>query len=160
MQALGHSWRALWCVVLLVPVRGLAENKPLWELGLGPGVVEFSDYPGSSAYRTWLIPVPYVRYRGKFLRSDRDGVRGVFVDVPRVSLNVSLGATVPAHSRGNSAREGMPNLNALLEIGPSIDLHLWHSDAHSMQLDLRLPARVALTVTYPPRALSSSIFGL
>ena len=135
----------------MTPLCCLAETKPLWELGIGPGAVEFSDYPGSSAYRTYLIPVPYVRYRGKFLRSDRDGVRGVVLDAPRVSLNVSLGASVPARSRDQSAREGMPNLNALLEIGPSFDLHLWRSDAHSMQLDLRLPVRMAFTLTLPPR---------
>jgi len=147
----GYLWRSVCWAALLSPLCCVAETKPLWELGVGPGAVLFSNYPGSSVYRTYVIPVPYVRYRGKFLRSDRDGVRGVFLDVPRVSLNVSLGATVPARSRGDSARQGMPGLNALLEIGPSLDLHLWRSDTRSMQLDLRLPVRVALTATYPPR---------
>jgi outer membrane protein len=151
MQTIGYLWRAAWCAALLTPLCCLAETKPLWELGVGPGAVQFSDYPGSSAYRTYAIPVPYVRYRGKFLRSDRNGVRGVVLEAPRLSLNVSLGATVPAHSRDDSAREGMPNLNALLEIGPSLDLHMWRSDMHDMQLDLRLPIRLALTATYPPR---------
>ncbi len=137
--------------MLLSPLCSLADTKPLWELGVGPGVVVFNDYPGSSAYRTYVLPVPYVRYRGKFLRSDRDGVRGVVLDAPRVSLNFSLGASVPARSRGDSAREGMPDLNALVEIGPSLDLHLWNSDADRVQVDLRLPVRAAFTLTLPPR---------
>jgi outer membrane protein len=151
MQALGHLWRAVWCAALLTPLCCLAETKPLWELGLGPGAVRFSDYPGSSSYSTYVVPVPYIRYRGKFLRSDRDGMRGIVLDEPRVSLNISLWASVPARSRADSPRAGMPNLNALFEIGPSLDLHLWRSDTHDMQLDLRLPVRVALTAASPPR---------
>ena len=135
---------------LLTPNCCLAETKPLWELGLGPGAVRFSDYPGSSAYRTYLIPVPYVRYRGKFLRSDRDGVRGIVLTAPRVSLNISLWASVPARSREASPRAGMPNLSSLVDIGPSLDVNLWRSNAHNMHLDLRMPVRVALTVASPP----------
>ena len=147
----GYLSGAVLCAALLTPLCCLAETKPLWELGIGPGAVLFSEYPGSSSYRGYVIPVPYLRYRGSFLRSDRDGVRGILLDARRVSLNVSLGATVPARSRDDSARAGMPNLNALIEIGPSLDLHLWRSDVHNMQLDLRLPARLALTVTNLPR---------
>ncbi len=123
----------------------------MWELGIGPGTVRFSDYPGSGTYRNYLVPVPYIRYRGKVLRSDRDGVRGILLDQPRVSLNVSLWAAVPARAEGDSARTGMPNLDALVEIGPSLDLHLWRSQTNKMQLDVRLPVRLALTVASPPR---------
>ena len=150
-RSLRYLWGAVWCAALLTPIGCLADPKPLWELGIGPGAVLFSDYPGSSSYRAYVIPVPYIRYRGAFLRADRDGVRGILLDAQRLSLNISLGASVPARSRDDSARAGMPNLNALLEIGPSLDLHLWRSDAHDMQLDLRLPARLALTVTSIPR---------
>jgi outer membrane scaffolding protein for murein synthesis (MipA/OmpV family) len=128
-----------------------ADSKPLWEFGLGPGVVRFSDYPGSTSYRNYLLPFPYIRYRGKFLRSDREGMRGIFLESPRLSLNVSLWATVPAGAHEDSARAGMPNLSALVQIGPSLDLHLWHSDSDNVRLDLRLPARIALTVASPPR---------
>jgi MipA family protein len=150
-RPLGFLGFALTTAALLAPRYGPAEIKPLWELGLGPGAVRFSDYPGSSVYRTYVVPVPYIRYRGTFLRSDRDGVRGMVFDEPRASLNVSLWATVPAGSGEDSARAGMPRLSALVQLGPSLDLHLWHSRASDMQLDLRLPARLALTVASPPR---------
>jgi MipA family protein len=128
-----------------------AETRPLWELGLGPGVVHFSDYPGALSRRTYLLPFPYVRYRGKFLRSDREGVRGVVLEQPRVSLNISLWATVPVRADHDSARAGMPGLDALVQLGPSLDFHLWRSGDDRMQLDLRLPVRLALTVAAPPR---------
>ena len=142
---------ALVTAVLLFPCRGLAESRPLWELGLGPGVARLSDYPGSASYRTYVLPFPYIRYRGKFLRSDRDGMRGMVFDKPRVSMNVSLWASVPAQSGADSPRAGMPRLSALFQIGPSLDLHLWQSRSANVQLDLRLPARLALTLATPPR---------
>lgn len=144
-------WLAVCSTSLLIAGPCPAETLPLWELGVGPGAVRFSDYPGSNTYRNYLVPVPYIRYRGKILRSDRDGMRGILLDKPRASLNISLWAAVPARGAQDSARAGMPNLNALVEIGPSLDLHIWRSEANNMQLDLRLPARVALTVASPPR---------
>ena len=104
----GYLALAIGTLALLIPGSGHAESRPLWEFGLGPGVVRFSDYPGSASYRNYLVPVPYIRYRGTFLRSDRDGVRGTLFDQPRASLNVSLWATVPAGSGDDSARAGMP----------------------------------------------------
>ena len=147
----GCAGIVVFAVGSLGPRYGAAETRPLWEFGLGPGVVRFSDYPGSLSHRNYLLPFPYIRYRGKFLRSDRDGVRGIFVEQPRVSLNVSLWATVPANSEGDSARAGMPRLDALVQLGPSLDFHLWRAEGDRMQLDLRLPVRAAFTLASPPR---------
>jgi len=57
-----------------------AEEKPLWEAGLGVGIVSFPEYRGSSKHRTWVLPTPYFVYRGKILKTDRGGVRGAFFD--------------------------------------------------------------------------------
>ena len=152
--------RAPWLLPLmaaLVPHISAADQQPLWELGAGAGVVEFSDYPGSATTRVYPIPVPYVRYRGEFLRSDRDGVHGILLNQPRVSLNVSVGASVPVSSRDDPARAGMPNLSAVLEAGPSLDLHLWWSNDHSVTVDLRIPARLGVTVSTQPQAIGWSL---
>ena len=128
-----------------------AGEKPLWELGLGVGVVSFPDYRGSDHQRTWLLPVPYVIYRGEFLRADREGVRGRFFDSDRIELNLSLSASVPVDSDGSTAREGMDDLEPTVEIGPTLDLTLWRSADRDRTLDLRLPLRWAVTVSGSPR---------
>jgi outer membrane protein len=150
LRSLGGAFAAA-CAVLLAPRCVHAESRPLWEFGLGPGVVRFNDYPGSLSHRSYLVPFPYIRYRGKFLRSDREGMRGIVFDQPRASFNISLWATVPSHSGDDTARAGMPNLDAMVQFGPSLDLHLWRSEGDRMQLDLRMPVRVAFTVASPPR---------
>ena len=124
-----------------------AADAPLWEVGLGVGAVSFPDYRGSDRQRVHAVPVPYVVYRGEFLKADREGVRGVFFDSDRVEINVSLGASVPVDSDGNDARRGMPDLDPTVEIGPSVDVTLWRSADQRAKLDLRLPLRWATTVS-------------
>jgi outer membrane scaffolding protein for murein synthesis (MipA/OmpV family) len=120
-----------------------AEQLPLWEAGLGAGVLTFPDYRGSDRTQTHVLPVPYVVYRGEFLKADRNGVRGVFFNSDRVDLNVSVNASAPVYSSDNPRRAGMPDLKPTFEVGPSLDLTLWRSDALRQKLDLRLPSAPA-----------------
>ena len=47
----------------------------------------------------------------------------------------------------------MPDLRSTLEIGGSLNVHLWRSSDQRFKLDLRLPARAALTVEASPRMI-------
>ena len=125
-----------------------ADEKPLWELGLGVGGLVFNDYRGSSTTHAYLLPVPYFVYRGKLLRADDKGFRGLFIHHERVELELSVNATTPV--RNDSARSGMPDLRPTLEIGPQLDVHLWRSDDRRVRLDLRVPARAAFTAQADP----------
>jgi len=124
----------------------VAAERPLWELGLGVGAVSFPDYRGADERSTYVLPAPYVVYRGEFLKADRDGVRGVFFESDRVELNFSAAASVPVDSDGNKARRGMPDLKPTVEFGPSLDLTLWRAPDRSAKLDFRLPVRAAYAV--------------
>ncbi|MCJ7452044.1 MAG: MipA/OmpV family protein [Steroidobacteraceae bacterium] len=123
-----------------------ADEKPLWELGIGMSALSFPDYRGSDESNLYAIPFPYVVYRGTFLKADKDGVRGALFDSDRIELNVSVGASVPVKSADNRAREGMPDLQPTVEVGPALELNLWRSDDRRFKLDLRLPVRAAVTV--------------
>jgi outer membrane protein len=125
-----------------------AEEKPLWEFGLGGGLLLFNDYRGSDTTHVYPLPLPYFIYRGEFLKSDRDGVRGLLFNQQFIELNLSVNATTPVLN--DSARHGMPDLRSTLEIGPSLDAHLWRSADARVKLDLRLPVRAALTVQAVP----------
>jgi outer membrane protein len=120
-----------------------ADDKPLWEFGLGAGVLALNDYRGADTTHVYLLPVPYFVYRGTLLKSDREGLRGLLVNQQRVELNLSVSATPPA--RSDAARTGMPDLRATFEVGPQLNVHLWRSTAEHLKLDLRVPARAAFT---------------
>lgn len=130
-----------------------ADEKPLWEAGLGVGALSFPDYRGSDETQVFPVPVPYFVYRGEFLKADRDGVRGELFDREFAELSISVNATIPVQSEDNAARRGMPDLKPTLELGPSLDLHLWKSADGAMKLDLVLPLRAPVTVESSPRSI-------
>src|SRR5919108_4076162 len=111
-----------------------AEPRPQWEIGAGAAAVTLPDYRGSDESRGYLLPVPYVIYRGERLRVDRQGVRGIFFESDRVELNLSLNATPPVDSEDNRAREGMPELDPTFEIGPRLDVTLARDRAREWSL--------------------------
>jgi len=138
----------------LTPLAAYAEQKPLWEFGLGVGAVLFTDYRGADTTHVYPVPVPVLVYRGRFLKADRNGLRGRLFNQERVELNVSVSATTPV--RNNSARHGMPDLRPTVEIGPVLELHLWRSKQQRLKFDVRLPARAAFTIESTPRAIGWS----
>ena len=144
---------AVGCGLLAVATVAAPQSRqePLWEFGLGAGVFAFADYRGANTGHVYPLPVPYLIYRGRILRADRDGLHGLIVRSKFAELNVSVGATTPVSSEGSLARRGMPSLRPTVEVGPSLDLHLWRSDIRRARLDLRLPTKVSITVESAPR---------
>jgi outer membrane protein len=126
--------------------QAFAAEKPLWELGAGISALSFPDYRGSDQASLYPIPFPYLVYRGEFLKADRNGIRGTLFGSDRIELNLSVGASLPVNSDDNRARQGMPDLQPTVELGPSLDLNLWRTPDRRTRLDLRLPVRTAVTV--------------
>jgi MipA family protein len=129
-----------------VPTPPAVPKRPLWELGLGVAGLRANDYRGSDETSAYLLPLPYVVYRGKWLRADRDGARAVLFDTEHAEMDVSLYGGVPARSRSNAARKGMPDLPPTVEVGPNLKISLLGSRDRRAQLELRLPLRTAITV--------------
>jgi outer membrane scaffolding protein for murein synthesis (MipA/OmpV family) len=135
-----------------LPMSSQAEQKPLWEAGLGIGAVTVPDYRGSDQSNVYPVPLPYFIYRGKFFKADREGVRGELFDKRYLELSLSFHASTPVRD-DNEARRGMPNLRPTLEFGPSLDVHVWRSASEEMKLDLVMPLRLPITLESSPQTL-------
>lgn len=130
-----------------------AEEKPLWEAGIGVATVSFPAYRGSDQRHNFLLPSPYFVYRGEFLKADREGVRAELFDSDRAELTVSLALSPPASSDDIRARAGMPDLKANFELGPQLNLTLWRTENRARQIKLLLPVRTAFTLEKQPKSL-------
>lgn len=115
------------------------EIKPLWEVGAGFAAIDFPMYRGSNERRAYLLPIPYFVYRGETVQVNRERVRGLIFRKDSVEMDISLNGSVPA--RGSVARQGMPDLDPTLEIGPSLNVHLYYSEDKKTNFDLRMPLR-------------------
>jgi outer membrane protein len=133
-------------VLAALPATGRAELRPLWEVGIGPVGLYLPDYRGSDQGRGYLYPFPYFAYRGEYFKVDREGIRGIFFESDRVELDVSLYGTPPVDSKQNRARQGMPDLDATIEVGPVLDITLARDRKidYTYRLRLRLPARAVV----------------
>jgi len=143
------SLLALTC--LATPDLALAQTqpqqKPLWELGIGTAAMQLPYYRGSETGRGYLLPYPYLTYRGDFLNVDDGEVRGLLYQSDSVIVDLSLAGGVPVPSDQDGPRQGMPDLSPSVEFGPSLDLRLWDKDQHRGQkLWLRLPLRAAYSI--------------
>jgi outer membrane protein len=147
----GRSWVPGLIAAAFCSGVSYAKEAPLWELGLGAGAIAFQDYRGSDTTHAYPLPVPYIVYNGKFLKADRDGVRGTLFNQDRLEINLSFNLTTPV--RNDRERSGMPDLRSTVEVGPSFDFHLLRSDDGRIKLDLRMPLRAAATVESSPRII-------
>lgn len=124
----------------------LAQDVPRWEVGLGVGGLSLPDYRGSDERRGYVLPLPYVIYRGDVIKADREGARAEVLGLEPFHLDFTLGASVPVSSTKNRARAGMPGLAAALEIGPSLDATLFRSADERIKLRFRLPVSYGVTL--------------
>jgi outer membrane scaffolding protein for murein synthesis (MipA/OmpV family) len=136
--------------VAVVPPIGHAEQRPLWEFGIGPVGLYLPDYRGSDESTGYLFPFPLVAYRGEHFKVDREGIRGIFFESDRVELDFSMNATQPVNSQKNQARQGMPDLNATVEIGPMLGIVLARDREidYSYRFRLRLPVRAVIATDF------------
>jgi outer membrane protein len=122
----------------------LAEEKPLWEFGAGLSTLYHPHYLGSEQESAYALPIPFVNYRGKLIRSDRNGIRGLIYDSERLDLNLSFSGSLPVNSKDSEARDGMDDLDLMLEVGQTLQYQVYRSDRHLLRADL--PVRGGFTV--------------
>tara|TARA_B100000686_G_scaffold343760_1_gene425146 strand:- start:74 stop:964 length:891 start_codon:yes stop_codon:yes gene_type:complete len=134
---------------LLVSSPALAEKaKPLFEFGFATGGGYLPDYPAADESHSQYIALPYIAYRGKFLRSDEKGLlRGRFVRTRNIELDVSLSGSFSVDSNDNDARRSLPDLDYLGEIGPRLQITIARA-ARNAKIDLEFPVRAVLSTDF------------
>jgi outer membrane scaffolding protein for murein synthesis (MipA/OmpV family) len=147
---------ALLLLSFLLPGHAICEEKtlekplekPLWELGIGLGLLQMPDYRGSDENRLYLLPYPYLVYRGDILKVEEQRISGQIFKTDRISLDFSGYGAVPVKSSDNSARAGMPDLDPTFELGPALKIKLWESKEDKFKLDLTLPVRAFFSTNF------------
>ena len=128
---------------LLCLSQNLFADDTFWELGAGATALNLPLYPGSKQDANFVIPFPFVRIQTKHFEVD-DGVRGFFYESPNLRLNVSGDLGVPVNSEDSDVRAGMPNLDTVLQFGPSLEIIFAGGRRQPSELRLELPLRTAI----------------
>lgn len=131
----------------LIPGNAAAEpdEVPLWEVGVVGGGGYLPDYPAADESRFQGIALPYAIYRGDVFRlGDRGAARGILADSDRFELDLGIAAAFAVDSAENEAREGMADLDYLLELGPRFTWRFL-PESEIYDLDLELAARAVFS---------------
>ncbi|HOC60207.1 MAG: MipA/OmpV family protein [Syntrophaceae bacterium] len=134
--------------LLVLPQETFCAEKPLWELGIGGGVLMMPDYRGSDKNRVYALPLPYAVYRGGIFRLEDKRLTARLFRSDRVTLDLSGYGAVPVKSDDNEARKGMQDLDPTFELGPALRVKLVDSAAHQYRLSLALPARAVFSTDF------------
>jgi outer membrane scaffolding protein for murein synthesis (MipA/OmpV family) len=130
-----------------------AQEMPLWEIGMGVFPSTYPAYRGSNDQQYYLLPFPYLVYRGEYLKIDRDGMRARLLDTDRLELNISVNGATPVNSDESGARSGMPDLDPTFEIGPSLNMVLARpSPKHTLKLKLPVRSVIATDLSSTEQA--------
>lgn len=112
--------------------------KPLYEVGGGFAYFSTANYPGSKNNTVRFIPFPIVIFRGNYLRADEDGTRARFLNSEKLELGFSGGFNFPVTAKDNQIRQGMPDTEALLGVGPGLIYKIYKSSNQKLNAGLGL----------------------
>lgn len=141
-----------------LPETSDSGRQPLWEAGIAGAVGTTADYPASNEYQARVIPFPYFIYRGNLFRADENGTRVHTQVQPNVELDVSGGASFASNSNTSGPRAGMPDLQYLLELGPSLKITL-DRPAPGTRWLLELPVRAVISTNLRDWGYQGLVFG-
>jgi outer membrane scaffolding protein for murein synthesis (MipA/OmpV family) len=107
------------------PAEPANSESPKWEVGIAGAGAWTPHYPAADEGGRRIGAIPYLIYRSRRLRIGEGGLlRGDIFETDRVDITVSIRGSLPARSKDNEARAGMPDLDALAEMGPQVVVFL------------------------------------
>ena len=112
-------------------------------MGVGVVAMDLPLYPGSSQDAGYILPFPYLRLESKYLDIDQ-GIESKLFRSNKVRFSLSGGLGVPVNSADSTAREGMPDLDLVLQIGPSLDVIFDRRSSGAREFRLEMPLRLAV----------------
>lgn len=127
-------------IFLLVSFANAKDNLVF---GLGMSVLSTPSYIGSEKQNLTILPFPYIEYSGKYLSIDRDKIYNEFYNTEKIQLELSLRGMLPSKSE-DTARVGMPDLDAMVELGPKLTYNIFAKN--DSKINLEIPLRAAFSL--------------
>ena len=132
--------------LLLLPFFSLYAKDYKLDLGIGIASLYYPNYIGSKSTQVLTLPIPYIRYTGKYFKIDEDGLSGKLFGIKGLRLDLSVSGSLPANSDSTGVRQGMPDLDLTGEIGFKFVYKVFEQGVS--KLELELPLRAVLSTNF------------
>ena len=125
-----------------------AEQSGYWELGAGISYLQSPYYLGSDESKNYVLPFPHILIRSERFSVDRNSVRGHVLSSDRFKFDISFGGSLKVDSEDSRLRQGMPDLDYIIESGPAMKWLLKGRFNGSDRITLDLPIRLAVATDF------------
>lgn len=130
--------------------------KPKVEAGLAAAGIYSPAYPGSSVSSDRFFAAPWVIYRGENVNVKDGGVNLKAYDSDLVTVDLGISFSLNADSSITPVRDGMPDLDYLLELGPRVNVWLYdeyRESGYRNRLNWKTSYRQAMSLDFKRLAL-------
>lgn len=125
------------------PSSSFLGTNAKYTFGFGAGVTYLNDYIGSDETSVYAFPVPYIYYKSDEFKIDRNAFEGELFTGNKWHIAIDAAGAIPV--KDNKARIGMPDLDWVGEIGPSLEYYFegTHDSADHMFVDWSVRKAIA-----------------
>lgn len=141
--------RILIILLMLVSTLSVAEEgQGYWELGAGLSYFDSPYYPGSDQSKSYVLPFPHIIIKSDKFSIHRDSLRGHILSSDRFKFDISFSGALKVDSEDSRLREGMPDLDYIIESGPAMKWLLSGRFNGSDRWTLDVPVRAAVSTDF------------
>lgn len=130
-------------LIILILSNFLLFAKDKKTFGIGLSYISAPVYLSSKKQNSHIYPIPYIEYKSKYFNIDRDRIYKDFLSSDKANMELSIRGMLPSKNE-DTLREGMNDLDAILEIGPKFIYNIYSKK--NMKINLEVPIRIALSL--------------
>jgi outer membrane scaffolding protein for murein synthesis (MipA/OmpV family) len=134
-------------LLFFIPVNSVNASQWInyWELGAGVSYFNIPYYPGAEASKSYILPFPHILVESDYLSLERNVISGHIFSTDSFKVDISFAGALKAESKDIVLREGMPDLNYIVEAGPSFKWLLQGGFDKAFELTFELPVHRVVT---------------
>lgn len=129
------------------------ESLPQFEFGVAAAALQVPAYPASAVKNERQFILPWFVYRSDSVQVKDGGVELVAYESDRLKVDMGIGGSLNADTSETPLREGMPDLDFLLELGPRFDVPLSNVTRNGIRARLNWVTSLRLAVSTDFRRL-------
>ncbi len=129
------------------------ESLPQLEFGIAAAALQVPAYPSSAVTNERQFVLPWFIYRSDTVQVKDGGVEMVAYESDRLKIDMGIGGSLNADTSDTPLREGMPDIDFLLELGPRFDVPLSNQTRNGIRTKLNWVTSLRLAVSTDFRRL-------
>lgn len=120
----------------------------IFEFGVGGFAFSVPEYAGAKETKNYLVPLPYFYYQDDNIKVDREGLISSLWQLDNWYLDFSASAHIPVKSEDVAIRQGMPDIDWALQLGPALKYYFQGTENSTNKTLIEFYTRKAIVTDF------------